>query len=195
MRTISKAIARLTPTPIINQLFSSFKQASAQAALRVTNAPMKRGAIVAILVTPLLGCSMHPLPEDVSRKNTYDIVKKIRCEAAEGLRAYAANDPIVVNTFIGYDFDFDITENNSLGTNGARGIVSLEQKLLSPSASFKLDVKPYAEASRETHRTFRIIESLKVLKRLDEQQCSPTQANWAFPITGAIGINEVVETY
>jgi hypothetical protein len=108
---------------------------------------------------------MHPLPEDVARKNTYDIVKKIRCEAAEGLGAYRHDDPIVANTFIGYDFDFDITENNNSGTDGARGILTLEQKLLSPSGSFKLDVKPFAERSRETHRTFRIIDEPEDLEK------------------------------
>lgn len=31
------------------------------------------------------GCAIHPLPEDFSRNTTYEIVKKIRCEAREAL--------------------------------------------------------------------------------------------------------------
>jgi hypothetical protein len=33
----------------------------------------------------IMGCSIHPLPEDVARDNTYDIVQKIRCEGREAL--------------------------------------------------------------------------------------------------------------
>ena len=196
MRTICRFIAKkLASVSTTNQLCSWFRQPGGKGALHFAGLPIGRGAIVATTLTILLGCSMHPLPEDVSRKNTYDIVKKIRCEVAEGLYAYAATDPVVANTFIGYDFDFDITETNNLGTNGSRGTLTLEQKLLSPSGTFKLDVRPFAESSRQTQRTFRIIERLKDLKKLNGQQCSPTQANWAYPITGTIGINEVVDTY
>src|SRR5262245_14766396 len=67
--------------------------------------------------TAVSGCSMHPLPEDVSRKNTYDIVEKIRCEAAEGLRGVPRDHPLLRNTYIGYDFNFNIEENNNLGVN------------------------------------------------------------------------------
>jgi hypothetical protein len=34
----------------------------------------------------LVGCTTHPLPEDVTRKNTYAIVQKIRCEAREAVK-------------------------------------------------------------------------------------------------------------
>src|SRR5262245_61678744 len=175
MRTICKFITRLTPASTANQLGSWLQKAGARAAFHVASPFINCGVILVTFVTTL-GCSMHPLPEDVSRKNTYDIVKKIRCEVAEGLHAYAATDLVVANTFIGYDFDFDITETNNLGTNGTRGSLTLEQKLLSPSGTFKLDVRPFAESSRQTQRTFRIIERLKDLKKLNGQQCSPTQA-------------------
>jgi|SoiMethySBSTD1v2_1073268.scaffolds.fasta_scaffold48037_2 hypothetical protein len=195
MRIICSSIkTKLTPASTTNQTRSCLQQAGTRTACYVARLPIKRGAILAALFTTL-GCSMHPLPEDVSRKDTYDIVRKIRCEAAEGLSKFNLEDLIIVNTFIGYDFDFDITEKNNLGTDGARGTLTLEQKLLSPSGTFKLDVKPVAERSRQTQRTFRLIESLKDLKKLDYKKCAPIEANWAYPITGSIGINEVVETY
>jgi hypothetical protein len=152
---------------------------------------------ITALATGLLGCSIYPLPEDVSRKNTYDIVEKIRCEAAEGLREALPqappNHPILVNTYIGYDFDFDIIENNNLGTGGGRGNLKFERKHLSPDGSFTLEVTPFAERQRKTNRNFRIIESLKQLR---EARCSEAETqNWIYPITGAIGLNEIVNTY
>jgi hypothetical protein len=44
-------------------------------------------SIATVSVTALLlgGCAIHPLPEDVTRNTTYDIVQKIRCEGREAL--------------------------------------------------------------------------------------------------------------
>jgi hypothetical protein len=137
---------------------------------------------------------MHPLPEDVSRKNTYDIVEKIRCEAAEGLRGVRRDHPILKNTFIGYDFEFDITETNQLGTSGKPNKLELERKYLPAGGSLKIDSTAFADRTRQTQRNFRIVESLLQLSNAD---CGPTatRENWAYPITGAIGMQEVVSTY
>ncbi|QOG17645.1 hypothetical protein [Bradyrhizobium sp. SEMIA] len=35
----------------------------------------------------LLGCSIHPVPEDVTGVNTYHIVRQIRCEAREAIKS------------------------------------------------------------------------------------------------------------
>jgi hypothetical protein len=144
--------------------------------------------------TILLGCSMHPLPEDVTRKNTYDIVEKIRCEAAEGLRGIPRDHPILAKTVIGYDFDFDILETNNLGTNTARGKLTVAQKSAIPPGSLTIESSASAERSRHTQRTFRIVETLLQLTNAD---CGPTpkRANWVYPIAGAIGMQEVVSTY
>ena len=74
------------------------------------------GGAFAALALALAGCSMHPLPEDVAPASTYDIVQRIRCEVAEGLRDFPRNQTfkkIVDNTTIGYDFTFKITEKDS----------------------------------------------------------------------------------
>src|SRR5262245_27627083 len=73
-----------------------------------------RGAAVA-LAFGLAACSMHPLPEDVSPASTYDIVARMRCEVAEGLKDFPRNEKykkIVNATHIGYDFTFIISEDN-----------------------------------------------------------------------------------
>lgn len=64
------------------------------------------------------GCSMHPLPEDISPASTVVIVKSIRCEALAGLESFRAEEKlraasIIKATFIGFDFRFDISEANS----------------------------------------------------------------------------------
>src|ERR1043166_3471481 len=44
-----------------------------------------KNAIIVGYALTLAGCSIHPLPEDVTRETTYRIVQKIRCEAREAL--------------------------------------------------------------------------------------------------------------
>lgn len=43
-----------------------------------------------ILLCTVAACTIHPLPEDVSTDTTLEIVKKIRCEAAEALNLISA---------------------------------------------------------------------------------------------------------
>ena len=48
------------------------------------------------LALNLVGCSVHPLPEQVTGFNTVQIVAKVRCEVRDGIRAYvlgALRDP------------------------------------------------------------------------------------------------------
>src|SRR5258707_4742229 len=72
---------------------------------------MKRLGIGVILVASLtlIGCAIHPLPDDVSRKTTYDIVDKIRCEAKAAVEEYGQG---FQNASVVYTFPFDIIENN-----------------------------------------------------------------------------------
>jgi hypothetical protein len=152
---------------------------------------------VMVAATVLAACSMHPLPEDVSRKNTFDIVEKIRCEAAEGLAGVPRDHPILRNTYIGYDFIFNIEESNNLGTSSAttasRGNVKLARESAIPKGPLSVEATPFAERKRQNVRTFRIIESLL---ELNNANCgTTTRANWVYPIAGAIGVQEIVGTY
>jgi hypothetical protein len=98
------------------------------------------GSLAATLAFGLSGCSMHPLPEDVSRATTADIVARIRCEAKEGLESFRRQplSPkdiehvklIVDNTTIGFEFDFNIEEDNK----ASGGRLEFEK----PSGSFSL---------------------------------------------------------
>src|SRR5262245_4297245 len=142
------------------------------------------------MASALAGCSVHPLPEDVSRASTVDIVRNIRCEAKKGLAGFegdkAAQD-IIAATVIGFDFEFHITESNS-ATNG-----ELNFQKHSGGLS-KLDFDASASLRRENKRNFQIVEDLRDLKKAD---CSGAmnRANRVYPITGAIGMDEVVRTF
>jgi hypothetical protein len=139
------------------------------------------------------GCSMHPLPGDFSRKSTYDIVEKIRCEGAEALRDIPPGHPFLKSVYIGYDFDFNITETNGLGSADNAHLLSFQGSRPS-GRTVTLDVSANASLSRVAHRTFRVVESLEKLRTAD---CTPGRAHARplYPITGSIGMGEIVRTY
>jgi len=138
------------------------------------------------------GCSMHPLPENVSPAATFDIVHRIRCEVAEGLKDLKQDDAfwhIVDNTKIGYDFTFVITEGNDAGLK-----LQFKRPAFVGEKSFFVELTGSAGTTRKNTRTFRIIEGLAEVK---EYGCAKAtrQANPLYPITGATGMGEVVRTY
>jgi hypothetical protein len=155
----------------------------------------------------LAACSVHPLPEDFSRASTVDIVKSIRCEAGVGVaglmdslkpedRLKAAQ--IIKATMIGYDFDFQITEENSAGgKKGENGsFTTFERSFTSTPSS--LDLRASATLNRRNTRNFTIIEPLADLTKKESLALCNDRTkgeNWAYPIAGAIGLDEVVRTY
>jgi hypothetical protein len=152
------------------------------------------GSCTAIALTaPLLGCSIHPLPGDIPRVATFDIVERVRCEAQEGLRSFPQDDPfikkIVASTTIGYDFTFVVTENN----NANDGKLTLQRQGRGDN-NFTLDLTASAQKTRMNTRTFRIMETLQ---KLNTAKCSreANRENWVYPITGATGLGEVVRTF
>jgi hypothetical protein len=153
---------------------------------------LARCCAVSVAALGLFGCSAHPLPGDFSRKSTFEIVEKIRCEGAEALRGIPAGNGFLKETFIGYDFDFDITEVNDTGTASDPGRLLFERKR--PSGTSKLDLRGYATRERKAQRTFRIVESLDQLKTAN---CSPEtkRENLLHPVTGSIGMDEIIRTF
>lgn len=155
-----------------------------------------------IVACGLASCSTHPLPDDVTRRSTFDIVQKLRCEAKTGLEAAIRSEDArlseeaLVNTYIGFDFTFDITENNK-ATGG-----TLEFSNLIPGGKFFLTLKGGADRSRQNSRFFRVIELLSELRddpllNGPNSPCSEDgqYANFVYPIAGTVGIDEIVLTY
>lgn len=155
--------------------------------------------VAVVLAAGLIGCSIHPLPENISRASTFDIVERIRCEVLEGLRDFTPHEKekaekIIDATAIGYDFEFAIEEKNA--ASGAK----LEYKrpaFKGEGKGFFLEIRGGAETERKNTRIFRIVDKLSDLRRERGERCDGTitTANGLYPITGATGMAEVVRTY
>ncbi len=137
---------------------------------------------------------MHPLPGDFPRKSTYEIVEKIRCEGAQPLRRIRPDHPFLKTTFIGYDFDFNITEVNNAGTVAGDGRGKLVFTGKHAAGVSTVDVTAASERKREAQRVFRIVESLETLRAANCTE-EREEANRLYPITGSIGMHEIVRTY
>src|SRR5262249_50863454 len=90
---------------------------------------------------------------------------------------------------IGYRFNFEITEDNA----AANGHLTFTETRFS-GGTVELDLQPSATLKRMNTRAFYATETLS---KLDGADCSPeaTQTRWAYPITGATGMAEVVRSY
>ena len=146
----------------------------------------------------LAACSIHPVPFDVPGYRTIDIVKRIRCEAKQALDKFAQDDEfkrrIYDNMTIGYKFTFTITENNNLGAKA-------NFQLPISHGTFSFGVNGNSERERVGIRDFTFVDSFREAR--DEKVCDlhtnarvdPNKENFAYPITGRIGLEEVFRTY
>lgn len=115
-----------------------------------------RSALVFGLLPLLIGCSIHPLPDDVSRKTTYDIVEKIRCEAKAAVMQYGRG---FKDASIVYNFSFDIKE-----LNDASGGFTLFHPFMSGGA-FSLTASAGAKRNRDGFRNFELLDSSTTCER------------------------------
>ena len=142
----------------------------------------------AALAQVLVGCSIHPLPEDVTRKTTYDIVRQARCEAQRALQLTEAQG---LSGAIAYEFTFHITE-----INNASGDVTLTYPFLH-GGQFSLMANAGLDRTRDANRNFKIVDSFADLRDKKKTACSQEalEKNWIYPMAGDIGIYEVVATF
>jgi hypothetical protein len=141
---------------------------------------------IGVLAPVLIGCSTHPLPEDVSRVSTYDIVQQARCEAARAVRDYGQGITIA---HIAYEFTLDITETN----NAMLSDLTFMKPFLT-GGNFTLGITGEADLKRQAVRNFKVVDSFDDLRKMN---CSPevVQKNLVYPMTGDIGLYEVVATF
>ena len=134
------------------------------------------------------GCSVHPLPDRVTRQSTLGIVTAIRCEAQQAIFEHAP-DPAFNKGAIGYIFNFDILEHNQAGMD-----LSFKQPFIS-GGEFDLTLTgAKADLLRRADRRFTIVDTFEELKRAD---CSDEllRSRFKYPIAGSIGLNEVIATF
>ncbi len=144
-----------------------------------------RPALAVLAVSSLLiGCSIHPLPDDVSRKSTYDIVDKIRCEAKAAVDKHATE---LIDASIVYTFTFDIDE-----TNDANLGLSFLNPLIGGSASLNTGLQ--SEQTRHGNRNFTMIDSFDDLRKM--KKCTrEAEKNWIYPLTGNVGMYNSVSAF
>jgi hypothetical protein len=92
---------------------------------------------------------------------------------------------------VAYDFTFDITEDNKISTSA---------NLTNPfSRRGPLIIGPNAsdDQSRQNTRNFRTADTFEELVTKLDNYCarSQTTKNWSYPITGTIGISELVDSF
>jgi hypothetical protein len=145
--------------------------------------PALRFAVLALL--PLLaGCSIHPLPDDLSRKSTYDIVQKIRCEAKAAVMDYGQK----LNSAIVYAFYFNINEHNDASAG-----FTLTNPLAKAAGSFDLTANGSVGTIRDGRRSFEVLDSFDDLRKMN---CSrDRELNWVYPLTGDVGMYDSVATF
>lgn len=173
----------------------------------------------------LNGCAIRPLPEDYSGVNTYEIVRRVRCEMRDAVRGfvidsvrkensgladrlkddktYRTTDPKLFDvatqaglaayypTVIGYRFTFNIMEKNN-ATVGAGFSDALTR------GAVTLGISGTNQRWRGNERSFRVIDTFeKLAMTIDNKYCNMAsrQADYAYPITGRLRLNEMVGTF
>jgi hypothetical protein len=147
-------------------------------------AAMRPALAILALSSLLIGCSIHPLPDDISRKSTYDIVDKIRCDAKAAVDQHATE---LIDASIVYTFTFDIDE-----TNDANLGLSFLNPLMGGSASLNTGLQ--SEQTRHGNRNFTMIDSFDDLRKM--KKCTRDgQKNWVYPLTGDVGMFDSVAAF
>lgn len=139
----------------------------------------------AIAAGALAGCATHPLPGDLTRVSTYDIVQQIRCEAK---RAVVDNAGYYRTASIAYEFEFDITENN---VAGAGAVFAWP---FTSGGSFGLEAGGSVDRTRANVRNIRITDRFEQLLAM-RCDAPPPRIDALYPVVGDIGTYEVVQTF
>jgi hypothetical protein len=94
------------------------------------------------------------------------------------------------NSAIAYDFTFDITEDNAYTSQ-------VDFLNVLSHGSVGLGLKAGGDFRRETVRIFRVTDSFSELANMPTKECddSSPSKDYAYPIRGKIGLDEMVETF
>ena len=138
------------------------------------------------------GCTIHPIPYDVPGYRTIDIVKKIRCEAQRALAKFLPEDAKQLAVYdkmsIAYQFTFTISENNKLGADASF-------KMPVSTGTFTLGISGGVEKERLGQREFTFVDKFKEARQESVCVLEATGPDYKYPITGTIGLEEVIKTY
>jgi hypothetical protein len=176
----------------------------------------------------LAGCSLYPIPDDVSPFSTQQIVRYGRCEVRDAILVHMINARIIsaqptvdeikskiktateksrhkrnlspeekqllrlTKVAMVYSFDFNITEDNKTGADAGFRLPWPATNVLNAGVTGALDL------TRQGQRVFGTDDSwddLIVKESLCEGYPWQRSGNFAYPLTGSIGVGRVVETF
>src|SRR5262245_15543005 len=184
----------------------------------------RRGALAAV-VFALGGCSIHPIPDDVSQYSTEDIVLNVRCEAKMGVRQEileglhkAGLYDIIPDTVLANRKDFETIRRRdpklakkfeAYGesviaydfdfmineNNDKSGAVTFQIPFVNAGGNFTLGVDGGVNKERKGHRKFKTVEKFKDLVKLRCDDWVQPERNIVYPLTGSVGIDRIMSTF
>lgn len=180
-------------------------------------------SIVALMLAVLLaGCSIHPVPDNVSPVPTQEIVKSARCEtklavyqrierelasrSIKGIDPEAilmpANivairkiDPLLALKFEAYGASAIAYTFEFLITEQDNAEASAGFKLPLAKSTFDLGIGGKLQKSRHGHRRFESLETFADLSKLDCRGFDLRDKNILYPVTGSIGLDKAMHTF
>lgn len=178
-------------------------------------------AAAALVVT---ACAVHPIPDNISRYSTAEIVRNVRCEAKfavrsridvalrehpalrdipadlilnpANLRRIVAVAPVLAKKFVNY-------QKSAIAYDFEFSIEEANDK--SANASFvmpftsggkwSLDAGASVAKRRSGNRRFKMVETFGELDRLDCRTYLKPAGNLLHPMTGSIGMERIMRTF
>ena len=174
---------------------------------------ISRWLIPTVLSLGLTACAIHPLPEDVTGMKTTQIVHRIRCEALdavlqaeERINGEIADTPqkvarqqtrLKVLSNIGIVLSFSLSGEEMNNINSASA--TFQQPLHNGTFSLNANAGSLGDTlDRQNIRTFTVVDNFAELTKPEKQKICATEPagpNYAYPITGNIGVAEMINTF
>ena len=181
-------------------------------------------SLVCTLATALAGCSVHPLPDDISRESTYSIIQNIRCEAKATVKTAVEKlllnspSPIVqsikaedvlakLDTIRVHDPEvagkINTYRSTAIGyffvfkiteNNDAKN-GSASFILPWANSSFSLDITGANTRKRFSERKIGVVETFAELAALRCSDVWDPRPNRLYPITGSVGMAEIINSF
>jgi hypothetical protein len=178
---------------------------------------------VSVLAVAGFGCSVHPLPDDISRESTYNIVVKIRCEARdqvfrevqallsrshspiiksmdptkviENLAFIRKTDPRIAAIIDKYRLSAISYGFDFTVTENNTNHANADFILPFNTTTFSLGLTSKAELQRQGERKVDLVEVFQELGSLKCNDVSATGINIVYPVTGSIGMDEIIHSF
>jgi hypothetical protein len=178
---------------------------------------------VGIGAASLAACSIHPIPDDVSRYSTADIIRNVRCEAKDAVRErirqalhergiydvvpdnvldpkslakIRRRDARLAAKFKAYGASTITYEFlfDITETNDATGGVTFGMPFTT-GGQFSLPFSGQLKKVREGKRTINSVETFAGLAKLPCEGWVKPERDMLYPLTGSVGVGRIITTF